>query len=51
MWRVRRSGISVSDTLMPERLTLHTFKVFGRISAVGLSLLTLRWLTGWQRAG
>ncbi|MFY8154499.1 MAG: hypothetical protein ACOVOI_20670, partial [Hyphomicrobiales bacterium] len=44
-------GAPVSDTLMPERLTRHTFKVFGPISAVGLALLTLRSLTRWQLAG
>jgi hypothetical protein len=44
-------GALVSDTLMPERLTRHTFKVFGPILAVGLALLTLRSLTGWQLAG
>jgi hypothetical protein len=43
-------GAPVSDTLMPERLTRHTFKVFGPIFAVGLGLLALRWLTGWWPA-
>ncbi len=40
-------GAPVSDTLMPERLTRHTFKVFGPIFIVGLGLVVLRWLTGW----
>jgi len=44
-------GLPVSDTLMPERLTRHTFKVFGPIFVVGLSLLALRWLTGWWPTG
>ena len=39
-------GAPVSDTLMPERLTRHTFTVFGPIFLVGLALLTLRLLTG-----
>ena len=39
------AGAPVSDTLMPERLTRHTFKVFGPIFAIGLALLALRWLT------
>jgi hypothetical protein len=43
-------GAPVSDTLMPERLTRHTFKVFGPIFAVGLGMLALRWLTGWWPA-
>ena len=43
-------GAPVSDTLMPERLTRHTFKVFGPIFAVGLGLLALRWLPGWWPA-
>ena len=44
------NGAAVSDTLMPERLTRHTFKVFGPILAIGLALLALRWLTGWWSA-
>ncbi len=41
-------GAAVSDTLMPERLTRHTFKIFGPIVAVGLILLGARWLlNGW----
>jgi len=44
-------GAPVSDTLMPERLTRHTFKVFGPIFGIGLALLALRWLTGWQPGG
>lgn len=46
----RADGASISDTLMPERLTRHTFKVFGPIFVVGLALLALRWLTGWWPA-
>lgn len=44
-------GAPVSDTLMPERLTRHTFKVFGPIFVIGLALLALRWVTGWWPAG
>ncbi len=44
-------GAPVSDTLMPERITRHTFKVFGPIFVIGLALLSLRWLTGWQPGG
>ncbi|MDP2259607.1 MAG: hypothetical protein Q8J89_07810 [Caulobacter sp.] len=44
-------GAPVSDTLMPERLTRHTFKVFGPIFVIGLALLALRWATGWWSAG
>ena len=40
-------GRPVSDTLMPERLTRHTFTVFGPILVVGLALLALRWVAGW----
>ncbi len=40
-------GAAVSDTLMPERLTRHTFTVFGPIVVVGLGLLGLRWLFRW----
>ena len=45
------NGAPVSDTLMPERLTRHTFKVFGPIFVVGLALLVLRWLTGGPPGG
>lgn len=40
-------GRAVSDTLMPERLTRHTFKLFGPIVVVGLALLGARWAFGW----
>lgn len=44
-------GGAVSDTLMPQRLTRHTFKVFGPIVALGLLLLAARWLFGCWPAG
>lgn len=44
-------GQAVSDTLMPERLTRHTFKIFGPIVVVGLALLAARWAFGWWGVG
>jgi hypothetical protein len=32
------------DTFLPDRITRHTFRVFGPIIAVGLLLLALRWI-------
>lgn len=32
------------DTFLPDRVTRHTFRVFGPIIAVGFLLLALRWL-------
>lgn len=33
----------VFDTLLPERFTRYTFRLFGTIMAAGLLLLALRW--------
>ena|ERR1700687_3281195 len=34
----------VFDTVLPERLTRHTFRFFGTVMAAGLLLLGARWL-------
>ena len=31
------------DTVLPERLTRHTFRFFGTLTAVGAALMILRW--------
>ncbi len=38
---VKRAG--VSDTYFPERVTRHTFTVFGPLILIGVALLALRW--------
>lgn len=32
------------DTFLPDRITRHTFRVFGPIIAVGILLLAFRWM-------
>ena len=32
------------DTFLPERVTRHTFRVFGALMVMGLLLLALRWI-------
>jgi hypothetical protein len=34
----------VSDTFLPERITRHTFRVFGPLIVLGYALLAVRWL-------
>ena len=36
-------GQSVSDTFFPERMTRHTFHVFGPLILIALALLVARW--------
>jgi hypothetical protein len=37
------------DTFLPERLTRHTFQVFGPLIGLGVVLLAARWLWfGWS---
>ena len=38
-----REGQAVSDTFFPERITRHTFQVFGPLILVALALLIARW--------
>jgi hypothetical protein len=37
---------AVFDTFLPERITRHTFHVFGPIIVVGFALLAARWVLG-----
>ena len=32
------------DTLLPERFTRYTFRVFGSLTAIGVVLMALRWI-------
>jgi hypothetical protein len=38
------------DTFLPERLTRHTFAVFGPLILLGFVLLAGRWWLGWAAA-
>lgn len=42
-----RYGASVDggafDTFLPDRITRHTFRIFGPIIVIGFALLVLRW--------
>ena len=38
------------DTFLPERLTRHTFTVFGPLILLGFVLLASRWWLGWGAA-
>jgi len=42
---VKYRGLAeVSDTFLPERITRHTFTVFGPLIVLGYVLLAVRWL-------
>jgi hypothetical protein len=41
---VKYGAKSGHDTVLPERVTRHTFRFFGTVMAVGLLLLGARWL-------
>jgi hypothetical protein len=44
-----RRDTALFDTFLPERITRHTFHVFGPIMALGFVLLALRWAhLGWS---
>lgn len=38
------------DTFFPERITRHTFTVFGPLIVLGFALLAGRWWLGWGAA-
>ncbi len=37
------TNAGVSDTFLPERITRHTFRVFGPLIVLALALLAARW--------
>jgi hypothetical protein len=46
--RYGATSLGVADTFLPERMTRHTFHVFGPLILVAMVLLTARtWWFGW----
>jgi hypothetical protein len=46
--RYGAARLGVADTFLPERLTRHTFHVFGPLIALAVCLLAARaWWYGW----
>jgi hypothetical protein len=42
--RYGADGLKVGDTFLPERITRHTFRVFGPLILLAFALLAVRWL-------